>query len=84
MSARSWKLKWMALFNKCLMSEDNMKMKSRLQDIIGDNSDETFDDCDQTSPILFRDCDFATQLAYLAERQNASKDDPANPGNHRS
>jgi len=65
------------------MSEDDMKMKSRLQDIIGDNQDETFDDCDQTSPILFRDCDFATQLAYLAERQNTSKDDPANPGNHR-
>ena len=73
----------MALFNKCLMSEDDMKMKSRLQDIIGDNSDETFDDCDQTSPILFRDCDLATQLAYLAERQNASKEDPTNPGNHR-
>ena len=83
MSARSWKLKWMALFNKCLMSEDAMKMKSRLQDIIGDNSDETFDDCDQTSPILFRDCDLATQLAYLAEKQNTSKDDPANPVNHR-
>ena len=83
MSARSWKLKWMALFSKCLMSEDDMKMKSRLQDIIGDNQNETFDDCDQTSPILFRDCDLATQLAYLAERQNASKDDPANPVNHR-
>jgi hypothetical protein len=65
------------------MSEDNMKMKSRLQEIIGDNSNETFDDCDQTSPILFRDCDLATQLAYLAERQNTSKDDPPNPINHR-
>ena len=60
-----------------------MKMKSRLQDIIGDNQDETFDDCDETSPILFRDCDLATQLAHLAERQNASKEDPANPLNHR-
>ena len=58
-------------------------MKSRLQDIIGDTSDETFDDCDQTSPILFRDCDFATQLAYLAERQNTSKDDATNNLNHR-
>ena len=64
----------MPLFDKCLTSEDAMKMKSRLQDIIGDN---------ETSPILFRDCDFATQLAYLAERQNASKEDPANPLNHR-
>jgi hypothetical protein len=65
------------------MSEDNMKMKSRLQEIIGDNQDETFDDNDQTSPTLLRDCDFATQLAYLAERQNTSKDDPPNPVNHR-
>lgn len=61
-----------------------MKMKSRLQDIIGDNSDETFDDNDQTSPTLLRDCDFATQVAYLAQRENTSKDDPANPGNHQS
>jgi hypothetical protein len=60
-----------------------MKMKSRLQDIIGDNQDETFDDCDQTSPILFRDCDFATQVAYLAQRENASKDDHSNTLNHR-
>ena len=61
-----------------------MKMKSRLQDIIGDTQDETFDDCDQTSPILFRDCDFATQVAYLAQRENTSKDDPSNTLNHRS
>jgi len=58
-------------------------MKSRLQEIIGDNSYETFDDCDQTSTILFRDCDLATQLAYLAERQNTIKDDSPNPGNNR-
>jgi hypothetical protein len=60
-----------------------MKMKSRLENIIGDLSDETFDDCDQTSPILFRDCDFATQLAYVAARQNPSQDDTPNSFNHR-
>ena len=60
-----------------------MKMKSRLENIIGDLQDETFDDCDQTSPILFRDCDFATQLAYIAARQNPSQDDSAINLNHR-
>ena len=60
-----------------------MKMKSRLENIIGDLQDETFDDCDQTSPILFRDCDYATQLAYIAQRQNPSQDDSAINLNHR-
>jgi hypothetical protein len=60
-----------------------MKMKSRLENIIGDLSDETFDDCDETSPILLRDCDFATQLAHIAARQNPSQDDTPNSFNHR-
>jgi len=62
-----------------------MKMKSRLQDIIGDNSDETFDDCDQTSPILFRDLDTTSQLRYIAEKEkeNSSKDDLPVSLNHR-
>ena len=60
-----------------------MKMKSRLDNIIGDFQNETFDDCDETSPILFRDCDFATQLAYIAQRQSPSQDDAPINLNHR-
>ena len=61
-----------------------MKMKSHFENIIGDNLDETFDDCNETSPILFRDCDFATQVNHLVQRENTSKDDPANHQSHRS
>lgn len=60
-----------------------MKMKSRLETIIGDMYHETFDDCDQTSPILVGDCDYPTQLAYLAERNNTSQENTSLIGNHR-
>lgn len=60
-----------------------MKMKLRLETIIGDFYNETFDDCDQTSPILFGDCDYPTQLAYLAERQNTSQENTSNTFNQR-
>lgn len=73
----------MPLSKRCLTSEANMKMKSKLQNIIEEHLDETFDDCDQTSPILLRDCDFATQIASVAKAADSSKDDPAINLNHR-
>jgi len=82
----------MALFNKCLMSEDNMKMKSRLQDIIKEYTDElsheSFDSSEdgiQGDSILFRDLDTTSQLRYIAEKEkeNSSKDDLPFSLNHR-
>lgn len=60
-----------------------MKMKSRLQDIIEEFRDETFDDCDETNPILVGDCDWATQCAYIAERNHPRKEDTPIDLNHR-
>jgi hypothetical protein len=65
------------------MSEDSMKMKSKLQDIIEEFRDETFDDCDETSPILVRHCDWPTQCAYIAERNHPRKEDTPIDFNHR-
>jgi hypothetical protein len=69
-----------------------MKMKSRLQDIIKEYTDElsheSFDsseDSIQGDSILFRDLDTTSQLRYIAEKEkeNCSKDDLPISLNHR-
>jgi hypothetical protein len=74
------------------MSENNMKMKSRLQDIIKEYTDELSHESDcsaedgiQGDSILFRDLDTTSQLRYIAEKEkeNSSKDDLPVSLNHR-
>ena len=69
-----------------------MKMKSKLQDIIEEYTDElsheSFDSSEgsiQGDSILFRDLDTTSQLRYIAEKtkEGSSKDDPAIGFNHR-
>ena len=69
-----------------------MKMKSRLQDIIEEYTDElsheSFDSSEgsiQGDSILFRDLDTTSQLRYIAEKtkEGSSKDDPSIGFNHR-
>ena len=82
----------MPLFDKCLTSEDDMKMKSRLQDIIKEYTDELSHESDcsaengiQVDCILFRDLDTTSQLRYIAEKEKegSSKDDLPFSLNHR-
>ena len=70
-----------------------MKMKSKLQDIIEEFTDElsheSFDSSEgsiQGDSILFRDLDTTSQLRYIAEKEKegSSKDDPSIGFNHRS
>ena len=67
-------------------------MKSRLQDIIEEYTDElsheSFDSSEgsiQGDSILFRDLDTTSQLRYIAEKtkEGSSKDDPSIGFNHR-